>query len=184
MAVKGTGSKTTRTKKATTPKVQEVVETEVVEKVKAPEKRIIDRDEWVTIMNYTTGRTRYTSKKTGTEVTFSEFGQTDEIQVGELITMKNAHPRYLREPWLVILDEDVVEFLGLQEVYKNLVITDNLEEIFKMSGEQFKEMLIKAPKGMAQTIVSKATELIENKRLDSMSIIRTIQEVCGIEFEV
>ncbi|MDH6674428.1 hypothetical protein M2277_005120 [Paenibacillus sp. LBL] len=184
MAVKGTDSKSTRAKRTATPKAKEVAMETVIEKVKAPEKRVIDRDEWVTIMNYTTGRTRYTSRKTGTEVTFSEFGQTDEIQVGELITMKNAHPRYLREPWLVILDEEVVEFLGLQEVYENLIITDNLEEIFKMSGDQFKEVLMKAPKGMAQTIVSKATELIENKRLDSISIIRTIQEVCGIEFEV
>lgn len=178
------------TKRNTTKSAQKAIEENVQPsvaskvEVKVPKKREVDRDDWVTVMNYTDGRVRYTSKRTGAELVFSEFGQTDEIQVVDLIAMKNAHPRYLREPWIVVLDDDVADYLGLKQIYDDLLSADELEGIFDLPVSQMEAILQKAPKGMLQTVVSMAVRKIEAKELDSLSTIRLIEKVSGIELTV
>lgn len=147
-------------------------------------KKEIDRDAWVTVMNYTDGRVEYSSKRTGAELVFSEFGQTDEIQVQDLITMKNAHSRYLREPWLIVLDDDVANFLGLGEIYENILDAEDVESFFNLSVDKMEEILLKSPKGVVQTIVSMGIKKIESKELDSISTIRLIEKIAGIELVV
>jgi len=95
-----------------------------IEKEKSePEKpkRKVKLDDVVSVMNTTTGKVLYRSKKTGAEWVLTEYGDTDQIEVSELVTMKNAHPRYLKEPWLLILDDDVVDYLGLSKLYNNVL---------------------------------------------------------------
>jgi hypothetical protein len=145
------------------------------------EKRVVNRDDLVTIMNTTTGRVLYTSKKTGAEWSFSDYGDTDEIEVSELITMRNAHPRYLKEPWLLILDDDVVDYLGLTPLYENVLNPDELDEFFKLPEEQMKAIIEKAPRGIRQLIVSVANRKIANKSFDSLSKIQLIEETFKIE---
>lgn len=154
------------------------------EQNKAKKKRKIERDELVTVMNYTTGKVVYQSKKTGAEWVFHEFGDTDEIEVNELVTMKNAHRRYLTEPWLFILDEDVVDYLGLNKVYENLLEPEEVDRFFELSSNKMREILEKAPSGLKQLIASKAIQKIKDGSLDSMSRIKVIEETLNVSFDV
>jgi hypothetical protein len=184
MAVSKRNTRQQKTVNAEVTLPTDVVTSKVEVTPKVPAKRTVDRDEWVTLMNYTDGRVRFTSKRTGAELVFSEFGQTDEIQVQDLIAMKNAHPRYLREPWLIVLDDDVVDYLGLSEIYDNILDAYEMENFFSLPVGKMEEVLTKAPKGMVQTVVSMAIKKIENKQLDSISTIRLIEKISGIELVV
>jgi len=150
---------------------------------KEPEKpkRKVQRDDIVSIMNTTTGKVLYKSKKTGAEWVLTEYGDTDQIEVSELITMKNAHPRYLKEPWLMILDDDVVNYLGLSKLYKNVLDPDELDELFKISNKKFEKILKDAPRGMKQLIVGTAKQKLENGTFDSIKKKELIEETFGIE---
>jgi len=132
-------------------------------------------------MNTTTGKVLYKSKKTGAEWVLTEYGDTDQIEVSELITMKNAHPRYLKEPWLMILDDDVVNYLGLSKLYKNVLDPDELDELFKISNKKFEKILKDAPRGMKQLIVGTAKQKLENGTFDSIKKKELIEETFGIE---
>jgi hypothetical protein len=145
------------------------------------EKRVVKRDDEVTIMNTTTGKVEYASKKTGQSWTFLEYGETDVIEVSELVTMKNAHPRYLKEPWLLVLDDDVVDYLGLSQLYENVLNPDELDQFFNLPEDQMKSIIEKAPRGIRQLIVSVANRKIANKSFDSLSKINLIEETFKIE---
>jgi hypothetical protein len=162
---------------------QEKSEPIVKETKEAPkkEKRVVKRDDEVTIMNTTTGKVEYVSKKTGQSWTFLEYGETDVIEVSELVTMKNAHPRYLKEPWLLILDDDVVDYLGLSQLYENVLNPDELDQFFNLPEDQMKSIIEKAPRGIKQLIVSVANRKIANKSFDSFSKINLIEETFKIE---
>ncbi len=155
-----------------------------IEKEKSePEKpkRKVKLDDVVSVMNTTTGKVLYRSKKTGAEWVLTEYGDTDQIEVSELVTMKNAHPRYLKEPWLLILDDDVVDYLGLSKLYNNVLDPDELDELFKISNNKFEKMLKNAPRGMRQLIVGTAKQKLENGTFDSIKKKTLIEETYGIE---
>jgi hypothetical protein len=158
---------------------EEVLEEEIVKET-PKKKRVIGRDELIPIMNNTNGTVIYTSKTSGQEWVFNSYGQTDDIEMGELIKMKNAHPRYLNEPWIIILDEDAVQQLGLSNLYENVMKPEELDNFFKLPVDKFNEILNNTPSGMKQLIVSKAMKGIKDGSFDSMSKIKAIEESYGI----
>lgn len=158
-------------KKASKPTKEEIVE----------EKRKVNRDDIVTVMNITSGLVHYQSKKTGSEWNFHEFGATDEIEVSELVTMKNAHPRYLKEPWLIVLDEDVVDFLGMSKEYEGVLTPDELDRFYQLPGSKIKELLPSMPRGMKEAVADQARIRIEQETLTNLNVIKAIEEVLKIE---
>lgn len=127
------------------------------------------------------GNLTYISKKTGMEVTWSEFGDEEWIEFSELQTMKSSQPRFLKEPWLFIDDPDVAEFLGLKQVYDNIISVEEIENFFKLTPKKAKEILKKAPRGIKDTIADKSRKGIEDGSLNNIQIIRVIQEELQID---
>jgi hypothetical protein len=116
----------------------------------------------------------------GVSDTFMAYGDIDEIEVGELQKMKTSAPRFLKEPWLIILDDDVVNYLGLDELYSRILKPEDLDNFFKLSADKIKERLSNAPSGVKGLVVSKARELVESGELDSMKRIEAIEETLDV----
>lgn len=168
--------------------VKEVVEEVVTEKEQSkPEskkRKTVDKSMTVEIMNNTSGQVHYASKKSGAEWHFLEYGAIDEIEVGELVAMKNAHPRYLKEPWLLILDDDVVEFLGLANIYENVLTPDELEAFFKLPPHKVEDILSKMPSGMKEAVLDRAKAKYEDRSLENVNVIRAIEDALKVEIMV
>lgn len=147
------------------------------------ERRKVNHSDTVTVMNTTTGKVMYRSRKTGAEWVFTEYGDTDQIEVGELVAMKNAHPKYVKEPWLLILDDDVVDFLGLSKIYNNVLDPDELDDFFKLPEDKMKVILEGSPRGMKQLIVGTARQKLKNGTFDSVRKKNLIEETFDIQLE-
>lgn len=159
-------NKTTKTTKASKPKQKQIKNTDMV-----------------TVMNTTNGRVIYQSKRTGQEWVFSEYGQSYEIEFSELVAMNNTYRSFLRDPWLLIVDDSAyVDKLGLTELYKTVFNPEQVEKFFTLPVDKMKELLSKAPIGMKELIASKAQEKITNGTFDSMSKIKFIQESLNVDF--
>lgn len=154
------------------------------EKEKKPQKRQVSRDDYTTIMNGTSGRVKYSSDRTGQVWEFTEYGQTDEITVGELINIRNRYGTMLRDAWIIILDEDVVEYLGLKEMYKYTMTPDQLEKFFELNPEKVEEILSKAPHGVRQLVAGIAKQKYENDELYDVRKIKAIEESLNIELDI
>lgn len=165
--------------KAEVKEVEQVVEEVKVVEEKI-EKRKLNRTDLIPIMNYTTGQMVYEARN-GQTWLFTEFGDTDEMELGELVTMKNSHARILNDGWLLILDDDAVEYLGLSKKYEGLLPPDQVEELFDLSDERIGEILDKISPAAKEVVFNKAKEFIEKKKLNSLSTIQLIEDKLKVE---
>lgn len=170
--------------------VVEAAKTDTVAQVETPVKPIvkqkvqIDLKEMVPCRNVTNGSLTYVSRKSGTEVNWSEFGDVEYIDVAELLTIKTGQPRFFNEPWIMIDDENVIDYLGLRSIYDRIVNPDNIDEFFYLQAEEITEKLSKAPHGTRDLVASKAREMVENESLYDVRIIRAIEKELRIDLSM
>jgi hypothetical protein len=147
-------------------------------------KPTLDKNELIPVMNITNGTLVYTSRKTGLSVKFEKYGDVEYLEIGELLTMRSGQKRYLDEPWILIMDDEVVQYLGLDKMYKKLVSPQNVDQIFSFDLETYKEVVENAPIGYAQLIISRAKERLKDGSLDSMAKIKVLEEKFKVELVV
>lgn len=135
---------------------------EVVEKQKTVRAKL-DMNMEVECRNISNGGLFYRSSKTGAEYLWANHNDVETLSVGELVTMKSSAGRFLNEPWLLIEDEEVVQYLGLTNLYRNLISPEELNAFFKLHPADMEDRLANAPKGTRSLIAEKASEMVSNK---------------------
>jgi hypothetical protein len=144
-------------------------------------KEMLDKQMLVPVMNVTNGRLIYRSRKTGSEFRFERYGDIEYMELYELLTMRASHRRFLDEPFIIVLEEEVADFLGLTNNYKKLTHATEIDGIFEFPLEQFEDVIESIPKGLAHLVVSKAKEKIETKELDSVQMVQAIEKVFNVK---
>jgi hypothetical protein len=151
-------------------------EVKVGKKPEPPKKKKIERDMSVPCRNLTSGRLTYISKKSGLETIWSEFGDEEYLEVAELLTMKSSQPKFLKEPWLFVDDEDVAEYLGLKQLYQSIIPIDEVEDFFRLSANEAKKVIPKLPKGTKTLIGEKARQGIQDGTLNNLQLVRLLEQ--------
>jgi hypothetical protein len=146
-------------------------------------KQQLDKNMLVTVANFTTGGLTYVNPRTGMQWRWVGFGATDDIELSELITIKSSQPKFLTEPWMLVLNDDVVEVLGLSKMYENIIKPDEFDRIYALPIDQLETILVNAPTGMKQVIALKAKQMIANGEFDSIQKQRLIEKVLNIKLE-
>ena len=147
-------------------------------------KKQIDLDMLVPCRNVTDGRLVYKSRKTGLQTIWMSHGDIEYIDVGELLTMKASQPKFLNEPWLVIENDDVVEYLGLKHLYQRLVGTEDLDLFFNKTHTEMAEILDRIPNGTKDAIATRARKLVEEGTLYDNRKIRALEEKLKIDLSL
>lgn len=147
-------------------------------------KKQIDLDMLVPCRNATDGRLIYKSRKTGLQTVWANHGDIEYMDVGELLTMKASQPKFLNEPWLIVEDENVVEYLGLKHLYQRLVDTDDLDSFFNKTHTEIAEILDRIPNGTKDAIATRARKLVEEGTLYDNRKIRILEEKLKIDLSL
>lgn len=146
-------------------------------KASKPKSRVeIDRFESIPVMNVTSGKLIYSSRRTGAEWIWSEYGDIEYIEFQELLTMRSSQRRFFDEPFLLVMDDDTVEHLGLTKMYANIPNPEQIDNIFNLNQQGFEEALDKSPKGIQHLIITRAKYLYDRGELDSVRKINFINE--------
>lgn len=114
---------------------------------------------------------------------FTSFGQVESIPYGELVTIRNRFNGYFKNGWLIILDAEVQKEFGLTEMYQNILTPDNLNGVFQKSIDEIEVIVDNLPDGMKNTFVNKAQELYASEKLDSVKVIKLIEEKFGFSLK-
>lgn len=141
----------------------------------------IPPNQLITVMNITNGELIYVSKKTGAEWRFLEYGDMESIEFHELLTMRSSQRRFYDEPFILVMDDEVVDYLGLKKMYDTMVKPESIDDIFRMKNDDFQEVLMKAPKGIKHLIITRAKQKYEDGSLDSVRKINFINENFGTD---
>uniref|UniRef100_A0AB39C701 Carrier domain-containing protein n=1 Tax=Bacillus phage KoopaTroopa TaxID=3234046 RepID=A0AB39C701_9CAUD len=150
--------------------------------VREKNKKINDSD-LIPVMNGLMGGLYYHSERTNRAWEFKDFGQEDNIEYGELLTLRNRAPRMLTEGMLIVLDEEVQKEFGLVDLYEHILTKENIDLVFEKPFDEIVKLIDAMPKGTQKTFVDKAQEKFTEGSLDSMKLIKYIEQKFGFSLE-
>lgn len=114
---------------------------------------------------------------------FKQFGQQDKIPYGELVSMKNVCPAVLEQGYILVLDKEVAEILGLSKVYENILTPQDIDSVFSKSAEELAGIIDNLPEGLKLAFISRARELYHQQKIYDIRVINIIQEKFGFSLE-
>ena len=143
-------------------------------------KEKIPGDTLVDVQNITMGKLIYiSSRQNGFKVTWSNPGDIEEIELSELMTMRNSQPRFFTNNWIKV-DDDILRYLGMEKYYKNVPSFEDFDDIFNLPLDEMKVAISNLPAGMKDTFSFKASELINSGEIDSVKVVKYLCEVFNL----
>jgi len=149
---------------------------------KKPTKKVFDKEELIPCHSIMVGKTFMTGIKTGNTYVFESMGAETEIEYQDLVAAINVNSTFLFKPFIVVDDEDFInQSPKLKKYYDNMYSVDDLSQIFRLPVNKIVEELDRLPEGAKQSIKSLASEYIANGKLDSVKVIKTIDDYFGTQ---
>ena len=139
------------------------------------------------------GQLVYESKKTGFQIEWNDTNTPQYLTLEELLVMRNTYRKFFEKNWIVIDGfvepeysemfsvEDILDFLQVKRFYKNLLCPENIDDLFKMSADEIEKRIKASSSGSKDFIIIRANELIESRKLDSLTVINTLEKVLNCE---
>lgn len=144
----------------------------------------ITNDTMIECRSGTAGNLIYKSSlNPGYTVEWEDFGDIQEIEYRELVSMRANQRRFFEDNWILIDDPAVIKKLGVGRYYQNSLTTDDFEDVFNMSAEEIKEIVPTLPGGTKDAIASEAKKKINSGELDSRSAIKALEDSLDVELE-
>lgn len=141
----------------------------------------LDPDMYVTVRNGFPGLLVYKSSKTGEKFVFERFGDEHEIELHELKKAKNEDKAFFENNWFLIDDHDVIEYLGLNQYYKDAFSFDEFEALTTMTADEVQEKMRHISNGQKIAVARYARRLIADGRIDSLKVIAALEKGLGTQ---
>lgn len=164
----------------------ETKEKKVVEKITKTSNARSQRDmnELIRVVCITNAPLVYESRsQLGYRVYWDGYLSEAWMEYKELINMRSTYRAFFERPW-IICDWDVLEDLRVDQYYKNIIDLENLDDVFKKTPKELEKTLKEIPDGIKALIVDRAFELRREKKLDSLSVIETIEKTLNVDLTV
>lgn len=154
-----------------------------IEAEKGKKKNKISLKREIACMSYCTGKLYYTSNKTGEEFLWREMGEVLYLPYEELVFMKKKYPVYLTEPWVIILDQDVIENLDLSDLYENKIIfISEFDDWMKKDWNEKQKSLKNMSNESVRNIGKHIAKMIENQQITNVFDLTVYSEMFGCDF--
>ena len=169
--------------KKTVEKKQEDIVTEdtVTQKKTYRVKHNLDPATIVEVRNGFQGKLIYKSRRTGEEWVWSEFGDSQDMELSELKNAKNTYKKFFTDNWFMIDDPEIIEYLGVEQYYKNAISIDGFDDLFTETPDIIADRVSKLSDGQKHSVVYRAKQLIADGGIDSLSVINTLEKSLGVE---
>ena len=143
-----------------------------------------EADELIEVQSVTQGELLLPGKKSGILYRWSNYGDITEVEYQDLYTLKSSRSDYIYKPMFQILNDELLEdgrWKDVKKLYERMISAGDIYEIMKLPNAQFKQVLMTAPKGIQDAIKIEVASRIENDTMDSISKIKTVDEICGTD---
>ena len=147
-----------------------------------------DLNRMICLKNIASGKLIYVSKRQlGYKIEWENPGDTNYIELGEFIALKNSDSRFVTAPWVRIMEDDEVEILKYANIfkhYKEILGLNNVSDILKLDFNSFKKKFDKLPEEYKNSVVEQAALMIKSGELDSIKIKDYIEKSMSIELDI
>lgn len=165
------------TVKKETPKKAVKEEPKTVEKV---ESNKIDESQYVTVKNGFHGRLVFISPRTGEKFYWDDYGDEQDIELRDLKGAKASSKAFFENNWF-ILDEWVINYLGVDSYYRHAVAPGDCDKLFRLPVNDLKTEIAAMNDSQRSSVAVRARELINSGDLDSFRVITALEEALGVE---
>lgn len=179
----------TRQIKKTTKSVIEAdanIENDVVkEKIARTEKKKFKDTDVIPCKSITSGELGMIGVKTN--INYTWFGRNDivDVEYQDLTAAIRSGKKQVLSPAFVIQDDDfIAEFPQIAKIYDSMFSTDDLKDIFDLSPNQMKSVILQLPTGAKESIKHIAATEISSGRLDSVQKIKALDDIFDTKFMV
>ena len=93
--------------------------------------------------------------------------------------MRNSSPKFFTENWISIDDIDVINYLRVEQYYKNALNYEEFDKVFELSVKDFEDRIKTLSKGQQNSLAARASTLIREGKLDSIAKITAIEDIVG-----
>lgn len=169
---------------------KEKVKTKVIKQSKKVVK--LEDSVLITVKSNVFGKLIFKNNKTGDIIKWLEFGEIQELSIGDLRSMKGTQRRFFSDNWIIIegvydegyedvTPEDIYKTLQVSQYYEEVLCPKNINDVFNWSASDIKSKVPNMSSGVKESLIIKANELIEAEVLDSLSKIKSLEEVLNCE---
>ncbi len=162
--------KTTKAEEIATPKEEVVI---------IPKE--IDDTQYVTVRNGFHGVLVYVSKRTGEKFIWDEFGAEQDMELRELKNVRSSSKQFFTNNWFMFDEDWIPKYLGVDKFYKNTLPIDEFDSIFEMKPKALEKAIANLSDGQRMSAAYRASELIAERKIDSLSVIETLERALGVE---
>lgn len=156
--------------------VEPVVDNKRVTRRKSQAQIELPMDDEVPVRSLTFGRMAYKSPSTGRIYLWDDYGTEVWMKIAEILTMDSGSPDFTRKPLVLIDDTEVMEYLGLHELYESILKVEDLKDLFSKSTRVIEDYIDELPPVMRETMILKTRQMIQRGQLDSVKIIKLLEK--------
>lgn len=109
-------------------------------------------------------------------------GDKHEIEYADLVAAVRSNSPFVSTPYFIIEDEDFLTlYPDIKKSYEALYSVKDLKNILKMSPFEMEATIAKLPEGAKNSILGMASEGVKNGTFDSISRIKTLNKIFGVD---
>ncbi len=139
----------------------------------------------VRVKSITYGGLTYKSRTSNAIYRWNQIGAEEIMTISELNEMNNHKRDFLNRPLVILMDDRAIKKFRLTKVYENVAKINDLVKIFNTNNFSLIESTIDTALAvnMKDILISKTSQLIKNKVLVDINIIRLLSRKLKYEFE-
>ena len=143
----------------------------------------IDPNQIIIVLNGFQGKLVYESPRTHEVYRWDAFGDEQEIELRELRNAKSSAKKFFMNNWFMFREEDawVIDYLGLNQYYKNALNLEEFDELFTKSASEIEKVISKLSAGQKKSVAYRARQLVLEGEIDSNKAIAALEKSLGIE---
>lgn len=141
-------------------------------------------DTVIPVKSITFGGLTYKSRTNNAIFRWNQIGAIEYMTVADLNEMNNYKRDFLNRPLVILMDERAIKKFRLTPVYENVAKINNLKQVFAADTATINRTIdIALQVNMRDIIVSKVSQMIKNKSLVDINVIRLLSKRLSYDFE-
>ena len=139
-------------------------------------------DKIIAVKSITFGTVIYTSRSDGKAYIWNDIGAAVDMTAAAVSEMNAKSPEFLKRPMLILLDDDAVNYFGLAEIYRNVSMINDLEQLLSKDLKTVSRTIDNALSvNMRNILISKVRSMYANDRLKNIDVIKLLEDKLRID---
>ena len=123
----------------------------------------------------------YRDSRTGLMYKWSNEGDIEYVELGELRTARNTQPKFFENNWWEIDEVRVLEWLNATKFYKDSLMLKDFDVLFSKSPDEIISIVAKIPEAQRENLILRVRAKVAAGEIDSLKVVRALGEALGVK---